>query len=237
MRKILLTNFTIDHCVDVPGKYSLERTAVKLGQELGYLSLKQMFQYSGVEFTGDITKIEEELSKLSEHKWSFVVVYNDADYENINILVKFILCGIEIMTTDNLVKHIDSYYRLPRDGKKLQKYIYSLQRFTKSLASSDVGDMVLDVAASLESIFELSDELRLRLSLIALQITKSKKVMKDIYDLYGLRNNYIHGNTAPDISKERKNEILKSAFEILVRPLTDGKLYNLGQISKDILNF
>lgn len=149
-----------------------------------------------------------------------------------------------------------NYLKIPFGGKKeeinIPKYIFnklfieniksglhllsnrrfsiSLLRWYSSYKRTDPLDIVLDCCSALEALFSLSDELRLRiaLSVYHILIKDKKQGFLKVYEMYGIRNNFIHGNKIPDVTSEQCREyveILSKIFTAIVtlRELPDSK--------------
>jgi hypothetical protein len=188
----------------------------------------------------DINKLAEFEQKVKSQKWTFLkIVDSSIDKEYIQAILDFIICGIEYFhkdINDELIKlYLENSLKI--NQKYINKYKNSLNRLNKAIKADSIGDMVLDLSASLESVFCVSDELRLRLSLMAFYITKDKDIMKNIYDLYGYRNKYIHGNDIPNFNNNFSFRISENVFKLLQIPLQTGCYYNLEEINNNILNF
>ncbi|KQR50494.1 hypothetical protein ASF88_19935 [Leifsonia sp. Leaf336] len=102
-----------------------------------------------------------------------------------------------------LAKAIDDA-EVTREKRMFASFDFALARFTRSYASDDLADSLVDLATSMEGILLGGDAgtedvgLRLRSRAAALLATKSDPaptIYRDVSDLYSIRSKLVHGST------------------------------------------
>ncbi len=120
---------------------------------------------------------------------------------------------------------------------KQRRFAISLERWYSSCTRSDPLDTVLDCCSSLEAALALSNELRLRIAFSVyhtMQINK-KKAFTLAYDMYGIRNDFIHGVKVPVVSRDQQQSYIKIVSDVLYRFIELGKLPSAKSINEMIL--
>lgn len=120
---------------------------------------------------------------------------------------------------------------------KQRRFAISLERWYSSCTRSDPLDTVLDCCSSLEAALGLPNELRLRIafSVYYTMQTNKKKAFALAYEMYGVRNSFIHGVKVPVVSREQQQSYIKIVADILYRFVVLGKLPNAEIINNMIL--
>ncbi len=100
-------------------------------------------------------------------------------------------------------------------------------------------DSILDCCSCLEALYNLSDELRLKISLISFHLvpTDKKNTLDKVYEMYGLRNAFIHGSKIPEVSHEQVKEYLNLTAKILISILQLGELPTVEALTKNIFEY
>jgi len=121
--------------------------------------------------------------------------------------------------------------------EKEKRYQVSLTRWISSLQRSDKLDSILDCCSAIEPIINCKDEIRLRISIATKELLKpkSKQLAKHVYKMYGIRNNFIHGNGIPQISNEDVCKMIDVVAELLINIGYAGKLPTQEEIDQKVL--
>jgi hypothetical protein len=118
-----------------------------------------------------------------------------------------------------------------------RRFCISLERWYSSCTRMEPLDTVLDCCSSLEAVLSLPDELRLRIAFSVYHTVKTnkKRAFALAYEMYGIRNAFIHGGKMPKVSLSQKRSYIELVAEILYRYVAIGKILDGGVISKMIL--
>lgn len=119
-----------------------------------------------------------------------------------------------------------------KSGLKIQVSFY---RFFASFSRSDNLDAILDLCSAIEAIYNINTELRLKIALITGALLNCTNSMKKMYVLYSVRNNYIHGNSIPIVTKEELCEYQNLTHSILKVILEKGESNKINDISNTIM--
>ncbi len=124
-------------------------------------------------------------------------------------------------------------------NNKTRRFNIALHRFAASYKRTDPLDSILDCCSCLEALYNLSDELRLKISLISFHIVSvnKKKTLEKIYEMYGLRNDFIHGNKIPVVSNEQVQVYMSYTADILMSILRSGEIPNVEKLTKNIFEY
>lgn len=241
---IPILHLNIKKEINIDNKVFIRKKKLNAAEDdvLGKYSFFELFQLIGISpnknESNDTSFPIDSLEKLNDYEWTVVEVNEEYCDSSLRDVIQFINCGLVDIDIDKLCKVTSNYLLLYNNKNNyLQKYLQSIIRFTKAINKNEPGDQILDITASLESVLKISDELRLRLALIAYQLTKDRDIMKDIYKIYSLRNSYIHSNMIPIVDKIEMNKLLISAYRILEIPLLTGNLFNTKELNDHILDF
>lgn len=119
-----------------------------------------------------------------------------------------------------------------------KRFRIAIDRWNTGLRRADPLDAVLDLCSSLEACFGLSSELRLRLSFAVRAVLKRNKKTsaKLVYEMYGVRNDFIHGSKIPEISRDQKAAFIAVVSEILVSIIRKGAIPSAQVIQKEIFS-
>lgn len=136
----------------------------------------------------------------------------------------------------NFINYFDNGIKIAKN-KKNKNYQIAVSRFISSFRREELLDSVLDCCSAIEAFYQVSDELRLRIALITYQLLpfEKKDCMRLIYEMYGIRNDFIHGNDIPDLCSSdisKYQQILSKALRI---PLETGKMPDFSQLNRDII--
>ncbi len=120
---------------------------------------------------------------------------------------------------------------------KERKFRVALLRWSECYLRSDPLDTVLDCCSCLEASFQMGDELRLRTALAVYHTLKTnrKEGFRNVYEMYGVRNNFIHGANIPNISKDTRRKYVMLTADILMTFLKDAKMPDSLVLSKKIV--
>lgn len=123
--------------------------------------------------------------------------------------------------------------------KKNKRFKIALHRFAASYKRTDPLDCVLDCCSCLEALYNLSDELRLKVALISFHLVpKSKKfTLEKVYEMYGKRNDFIHGNKIPEVTVEQAKVYIIQTAAILISILTIGNIPTTEELTKKIFQY
>lgn len=188
-------------------------------------------------------------SNIDPHQTRWTIIQNDEKYITNNFiqdLILFINEDFELINqrpeSEPTIRDLDEEFlskmknilEICRKKKNLKIQI-SLNRLMTSFTRSEPLDGVLDLCSSIEAFYGISDELRLRISLITFQLLKSKSCMENMYEMYGIRNDFIHGNSIPNITPDQLEKYQKTVIEILKFPVKTGKMPDIGELNSNII--
>ncbi len=127
---------------------------------------------------------------------------------------------------------------LLKDNKN-KRFKIALHRFSASYKRNDPLDSILDCCSTLEALYNISDELRLKTSLISYHLVKKnkKKTLDIIYEMYGKRNDFVHGNKIPDVCKEEQVEYICCTAAILLSIIELTKIPSSEDLTKKIFEY
>lgn len=116
---------------------------------------------------------------------------------------------------------------------KYPRLSIALQRWHSSLYRSYAIDAVIDCCSSLDSIFNVQQELRLRLAFAVHEyVTNNKKRAGAlVYDLYGKRNEFVHGSSVPAVSDLERRNMTDLTAGVLKRVIKRGQLPRHGKVN------
>jgi hypothetical protein len=140
---------------------------------------------------------------------------------------------------ESLIKKFESGIKLIQTYKRLQ---IALRRWRTTYAQrNDHLDIILDCCSSLVSLFSLEGELRLRLSLYVYHFLEKKKktVLSQVYSIYGVRNDFIHGSKIPVVTDTKEAiilvaEVLSSVLNKNQMPDPNKLNENIGIVTKEV---
>lgn len=134
----------------------------------------------------------------------------------------------------NLVEKLTAGLRLLSSQRR---FCISLERWYSSCTRRESLDTVLDCCSSLEAALSLPDELRLRIAFSVYYTVKTnkKRAFALAYEMYGIRNAFIHGGKIPKVSLAQKRSYIELVAEMLYRYVAIGKILDGGVINKMIL--
>lgn len=120
---------------------------------------------------------------------------------------------------------------------KQRRFAISLERWYSSCTRSDPLDTALDCCSSLEAAISLPNELRLRIafSVYHTMQTNKEKAFALAYEMYGVRNSFIHGDKTPIVSRRQQQSYIKIVADMLYRFIVLGKIPNVEMINRMIL--
>jgi len=137
-------------------------------------------------------------------------------------------------TTEKVVRQLDKGIKLMR---KSRRFRISLERWSSSYSREDALDTVLDLCSSLEAAFALPNELRLRLSLAVYHVLSDSKKQGFLttYQMYGIRNKFIHGAQIPEVQENEKEQFIEIVRRVLRAFLHSGEIPNGERINQLII--
>ena len=118
-----------------------------------------------------------------------------------------------------------------------RKFRIALLRWSGCFTRADPLDSVLDCCSCLEASFQMGDELRLRTSLAvyySLSVGR-KEAFSTVYELYGIRNKFIHGANIPEVSPSQRRRYVELVASLLLQFVKMGKIPDSSTINKQIL--
>jgi hypothetical protein len=128
----------------------------------------------------------------------------------------------EVGLSGNRLAHI-------RVGAKLalsnRRFRIALTRWCSSLDRTDSMDVVLDCCSCLEALFQTPSEHRLRTALAARHCVSAGKrhTFRITYELYGLRNQFVHGARIPDVADSMVAEFVGLVATLLREFIRQGR--------------
>tara|TARA_R110002049_G_scaffold87276_1_gene221317 strand:+ start:51 stop:830 length:780 start_codon:yes stop_codon:yes gene_type:complete len=120
-----------------------------------------------------------------------------------------------------------------KSGIKIQVSFY---RFFASFTRSDNLDSILDLCSAIEAIYNINNELRLKIALITGALLNCTSSMKKMYSLYSIRNDFIHGNSIPQVIDKELSEYQELVYSILHLILDKGESNKITEISSTIMD-
>jgi hypothetical protein len=136
----------------------------------------------------------------------------------------------------------ENYIKLFSNGIKLcskksgVKVQVAFHRFFASHQRSDNLDSILDLCSTIEAIYNINNELRLKIALITGALLNDTNSMKKMYELYSIRNNFIHGNSIPTVTDEELKEYQSLIHRILQLLLNAGASNIITETSNFIMD-
>jgi len=123
-------------------------------------------------------------------------------------------------------------------AQKFRRFQISLMRWGTSYTRQDPLDAILDCCSSIEAIMSCKDEIRLRISLASYQIVKrnKRKVMKTVYEMYGIRNEFIHGSKIPEVNHQDVIKYIEVTSNIILSIPKNRNLPKVDELSSRLLN-
>ena len=120
---------------------------------------------------------------------------------------------------------------------KMERFRISLMRWGSSYNRADALDSLLDCCSSLESLLIPGEELRLKLSLFVYHVLKidREKSMQLVFDLYKKRNDFIHGNKIPEVTREEQSGFISVTASVLKAVIDDGMVPDSKKLLDNIL--
>lgn len=215
----------------------------------------ESYSYSNVEFFASkygatVDKGNFKVVNIEEAKWTLI----ENNEENVSdqylrsiawlIADNFEFADNRHNTSSFSIIHIDEKFKKYFSNgvkiakkKKNKNYQIAVSRFISSFKREELLDSVLDCCSAIEAFYKVSDELRLRISLITYHLLpfEKKDSMRLIYEMYGIRNDFIHGNDIPDVCASDINKYQKIISEALRRPLELGEMPDFSQLNRDII--
>jgi len=124
--------------------------------------------------------------------------------------------------------------RLATDDRRFR---IALQRWSSSYDRDDPLDSVLDCCSALEAIISCRDEIRLRISLSVYHILKTTKgrSMNTVYQMYKIRNDFIHGSKIPEITATQQRDFIYVVSRVLHACISRGKKPDKKQLDSQII--
>ncbi len=119
--------------------------------------------------------------------------------------------------TSKFIRQITAAVKLANENKKV---LIALHYWRLSYMQIDNINSLLHCCSCLEALFSLDGEIRLRLALYASTYLNQKKISSYVYRMYGIRNDYIHGNKIPIIND--KNIYLSIIAQVLRKAVAQG---------------
>ncbi|MCK5022993.1 MAG: hypothetical protein KAS04_02365 [Candidatus Aenigmarchaeota archaeon] len=224
---------------------------------LSYNAVIQLAKEHGLKTPENNTFGIPEPGAIKSVKWLYLENNDDAIADNYLKNVTNLICGtlpIFRPQLDDKEIHVTEFsdyswtllvnaFELAQKGLtkqlkgKFKRYSLAIDRFATSYKREDELDAVLDCCSVIESLYGVGDELRLRIALITFQLFDREKddYMKSIYELYGIRNNFIHGNTIPIVSISQIRKYQKIISDILHIPLINSDFIDFNKINESIL--
>lgn len=114
-----------------------------------------------------------------------------------------------------------SWVEILQDGlilaRRKPRFAIAIQRWHTSIDRSVPIDAVIDCYASLDSLFNVRQELRLRLAMAVYAYVRSgkRKARSLVYELYGRRNDFVHGSKVPPVADNERRAITELTARIL----------------------
>lgn len=151
--------------------------------------------------------------------WEYIFDKNDKLFER-EALSHILLKSPSYKFTKELKSKIKNGLELINKNKKnrvaIRRWVDSYSRI------KSYQDSVLDCCSALEAIFSIRSELRLKVALFSYIIIlekekkhKAKEVFCNVYRMYRIRNDFIHGNKIPEISVKETKEFIKNTSYII----------------------
>jgi len=149
--------------------------------------------------------------KLRKPRLDYNYTWDPPSYNFNKIILKKIKNGLDLIEAKT------------NNGKKFQ---IALQRWYSSYNREDYLDTVIDCCSSLESLFSIENELRLRTSLLVYSILKENKKVsaQKIYTMYEIRNKFVHGSKIPLVNKQEALDLIKIVANVLLEIIITKKI-------------
>lgn len=110
--------------------------------------------------------------------------------------------------------------------RRQQRFAIAIQRWYSSIDRSVPIDAVIDCCSSLDSLFNVQQELRLRLAMAVYSYVRAdkRKARSLVYGLYGRRNEFVHGQKVPEVTDAERREVTQLTARILRQCILAGSL-------------
>jgi hypothetical protein len=248
MEKVCLLNYYLPNDELVIGKIRFfKSTGLKLNTYVGQMSGRWIYNYCSFH---EENKRFLELDPFPELE-SMTSVFLCSENPEISSEFAFQLL---VFITDNysvlkfsksdpnppieITKEIqEKFYKLVEicSSSKNKNIQITINRYISAVLREEIYDKILDLCSCLESFFKGSNEIRIRLSLLAYYISNSKQVMLVVYRMYGKRNDIIHGNKYPVISELEVSEYFSAIDLLFQNNIKNGKMINVEDLNKNLL--
>ena len=130
---------------------------------------------------------------LVSGSWKYLHEQERNAHQSLNIQAdKIIGSPAPVHTFTESIKNLSS--KGLRLVKKCKKAKVSLYNWESTYTTNNCVDSLLHCCSSLESLFDLDGELRLRLALYTAYYLNKKNILPKVYKMYGIRSDIIHGN-------------------------------------------
>ena len=175
---------------------------------------------------------------ILQNNWKYILKRNDFYNSIDNKEMKLEVPNYKFCST--FLEHLENGINLITENKHSNKrFCIALQRWVSSYTRQETIDSVLDCCASLEALFNYSNELRLRISCSVYHFRRKdkKKSFEIVYNLYGIRSNFIHGVKIPEVSKKTRYEFLEILANIFNQIIKDSKLPDIELLNEQIIKY
>lgn len=137
--------------------------------------------------------------------------------------------------TTSLVNSLNKGLKLLKEEKRFR---IAMIRWSRCYARADTLDTVLDCCSCLEASFSMGDELRLRTALaVYYSLQNNRKTgFQTAYEMYGIRNDFIHGTKIPIVTEDKRHIYVKLVADVLGEFIKNAKMPNSNKINMKILN-
>lgn len=124
------------------------------------------------------------------------------------------------------------------DLSATKRFNIAIERWHTGVKRNEPIDTVLDLCSSLEACFALGSELRLRLSFaVRASLDRDKRSSAQVvYDMYGVRNTFIHGSSIPAVSDEQRFEYTDIVSKVLLAIIGRGSIPSANAVRNAIFS-
>lgn len=173
------------------------------------------------------------LELITSH-WKYVLIRNEElkrpiSYKSVSTLNP---------PTYNFNKTIVEKFEYSIKLLKEKRFQIALQRWSTSYRREDTLNSVLDCCSALESMINCETELRLRIALSSYHILKKgkKSSMLNVYEMYGVRNKFIHGSSIPSVNNPKQLLYIETIANILKTLIQNQKMPDKKLLYNKIIN-
>lgn len=121
--------------------------------------------------------------------------------------------------------------------RREKRFRIAAERWHSAVRRFEAVDSLIDICSSMEAFFGLRDELRLRLAFAAYFSSKQRRrhAFSTTYEMYGLRNEFVHGARIPDVSEAQQKLFVATMADILLSAVRANAVPKAESMNSELL--